>query len=258
MPSAPDGRATAPATYAGPVPTPASVLADLLTSDPTRPRLTFYDDTEGPTRGERIELSAKVIANWVAKAANALQDEFDAGPGSTVALSLPLAHWRAVYLALATWSVGATLSTDLDLPHDVLVTDDDQASTDADLVVVTLPALARAHPGPLPAGAMDEARELSTYGDRFSPYAEAPPAQVAWAGRGADGRGEHTAYDTVVRERDWPAGARVNLDGSSPEVLLDALSAWAAGGSVVLVRSPDPALMPDRLAAEGVTLDLVG
>jgi uncharacterized protein (TIGR03089 family) len=252
------------------VPTPASVLADLFASDPTRPRLTFYDDAEGPTRGERIELSAKVIANWVAKAANALQDEFDAGPGSTVALALPLAHWRAVYWALATWSVGATLSTDPGAPHDVLVTDDDQAETDADLVVVTLPALARAHPGPLPAGAMDEARELSTYGDQFSPYAVAPPEQVAWAagreaisrtggdGPGAAGAvaGEHTAYDAIVRERDWPAGARVNLDGSSPRVLLDVLSVWALDGSVVLVRSPDPALMADRLAAEGVTLDL--
>ncbi|MDQ6715007.1 MAG: TIGR03089 family protein, partial [Actinomycetota bacterium] len=46
----------------------------MLRRDATRPRLTFYDDADGPTRGERIELSAKVLANWVAKGANLLQD----------------------------------------------------------------------------------------------------------------------------------------------------------------------------------------
>ena len=40
--------------------TPASLLADLLAADPARPRVTFYDDAEGPTCGERIELSGRV------------------------------------------------------------------------------------------------------------------------------------------------------------------------------------------------------
>ena len=35
--------------------------------------------------GERTELSATTLANWVAKTANLLQEEFDVGPGSTVA-----------------------------------------------------------------------------------------------------------------------------------------------------------------------------
>lgn len=231
--------------------TPSSVLAGLLADDPTRPRLTYYDDTPGPTQGERIELSAKVIDNWVAKAANALQDEFDVGPGGTVALGLPLAHWRSAYWALATWAVGATVQVGTTTPHDVLVTDDADASTEGDLVVVTLAGLARSHPGPLPSGVMDEARELATYADRFTPMDEAPPTQAAWVCGG-----EHTAYDAVVRERDWPQGARVNLDGSSDDVLLDLLSAWAVGGSAVLVRSPDAALLPARLESEGVTVDL--
>ena len=229
--------------------TPSTVLAGLLADDPTRPRLTFYDDTAGPTRGERIELSAKVIDNWVAKAANALQDEFDVGPGGTVALGLPLAHWRSAYWALAGWSVGATVIGG-DEPADLLVTDDPAASTEGDLVLVTLAALARSHPGPLPPGAFAEARELATYADRFTPNAGAPPAQAAWV-RG----GERTAYDAVVREPDWTHGARVNLDGSSDDVLLDLVSVWAAGGSAVLVRSPDPALMPARLESEGVDVD---
>src|SRR3954449_8078088 len=89
-------------------PLPADVLARMVPSDPGRPRLTWYDDEPGPTAGERIELSGRVLANWVAKAANLLQDEAAAGPGTTVGIDLP-AHWRSVYWSLATWSVGATV-----------------------------------------------------------------------------------------------------------------------------------------------------
>ena len=53
------------------------IVPTLLSSDPALLRVTFYDDAAGPTRGERIELSGKVLANWVNKAANLLQDEFD-------------------------------------------------------------------------------------------------------------------------------------------------------------------------------------
>ena len=73
---------------------------------PRPPRVTVYDDTDSPTRGERIELSARVLANWVAKAANLLRDDLDAGPGSVVLLDLP-PHWRTLYWAFAAWSVGA-------------------------------------------------------------------------------------------------------------------------------------------------------
>ena len=90
------------------MPTPAEVLASMLASDPGRPRLTCYDDVPGPTHGERIELSAKVLANWVSKAGNLLQDDLDGAPATTLGLDLP-AHWRAFYWALAAWSVGATV-----------------------------------------------------------------------------------------------------------------------------------------------------
>ena len=77
-----------------------------MSADPGRPRITVYDDTDSPTRGERIELSARVLANWVAKAANLLRDDLDVGPGSVVLLDLP-PHWRTLYWAFAAWSVGA-------------------------------------------------------------------------------------------------------------------------------------------------------
>src|SRR3954468_513493 len=81
----------------------------MLASDPGRPRLTCYDDTPGPTHGERVELSARVLDNWVAKAGNLLQDDLDGAPSTTVGLDLP-AHWRAFYWAMAAWSVGATVA----------------------------------------------------------------------------------------------------------------------------------------------------
>jgi len=239
--------------------TPASVLAEMLRSDPARPRLTFYEDTAGPTRGERIELSGKVLANWVSKAGNALQDEFDLGPGSVVRLSLP-PHWRALYWSLAVWSVGATVDLARDRNPDLLICDDLDAvaatlePTPGDIVLVTLAALARAHPGPVPAGAMDEARELANYGDQFVALADPAPDDLAMITEGV-----RTPYRNVVPRRDWPAGTRVSLAGDLAQVLESALSAWAVDGSVVLARNGPRAggePQPDRLASERVTLDL--
>lgn len=235
--------------------TPADVLADLLRSDPARPRVTFYEDTPGPTAGERIELSGKVLANWVNKAANALQEELDVAPGSSVRLALP-PHWRALYWALAVWSVGACVCLD-EGEADVTVTDspDLAAQSAGTAVLTTLAALARSAPGGAPADVIDEARELATFGDQFSAWES--PAATDPALR-VDGR--HTAYDSVVPHRDWPQGTRLHTRSAQLEqVLLDALAAWAVDGSVVLSRGPEPEgpardRLRERLDAEGVSL----
>jgi uncharacterized protein (TIGR03089 family) len=230
----------------------------MLRSDPAGPRVTFYEDTEGPTQGERIEISGKVLANWVSKAGNALQDEFDLGPGSVVRVALP-PHWRALYWALAVWSVGATVDcTGVGTP-DLLICDDPAVATTldpapGDVVLVTLGALARAHAGPVPAGAMDEARELATYGDQLVAMAEPAPDDLALVTNGTQ-----TAYRDVVPQPTWPAGTRVHLTGHLSQVLESALAAWAVDGSVVLARNGTRAggePHPGRLASERVTLDL--
>lgn len=235
-------------------PTPAEVLARMTASDPGRPRLTWYDDEPGPTAGERIELSARVLANWVAKAANLLQDDAAAGPGTTVGLDLP-AHWRSLYWALATWSVGGTVVASPDATGaDVLVTASPAtaAAHGGDAVLVTLAALARSHPDAAEApAAVDEARELATHGDVFSPMSDPEAGDVALAGATGD-----TAYGEVVVARpEWGAAPRVALGGGLEDVLRACLAAWAADGSVVLVRGPRDADLTARLAAEGVTAD---
>jgi uncharacterized protein (TIGR03089 family) len=234
------------------VPTPAHVLADLLRSDPARPRVTFYDDSV--TVGERIELSAKVLANWVSKAANLLQEELELGPGSVVRLELPAQHWRTLYWALAVWSVGATLDVREGGHAQLLVTADPQRAADADaeaVVLVTLAGLARRHPDPVPDDVIDEARDLSTYADRFEAWEEPGPGDVALV----DISGARS-YADVVPDPGWPSGSRVHVTGDPGSTLRHALAAWAVDGSVVMVLGPDEARMPARLASEGVTLDL--
>ena len=83
---------------------PPELLDRALRADPARPLLTFYDDATD----ERTELSVTTFANWVAKTANLLQDEFDVGPGSTVAVALPV-HWQTAAVLLAAWSCGAAV-----------------------------------------------------------------------------------------------------------------------------------------------------
>jgi uncharacterized protein (TIGR03089 family) len=241
------------------MPTPPEVLSAMLRSDPGRPRVTYYDDTSGPTQGERVELSARVLDNWVSKAANALQEEWDLGPGSRVHLDLP-PHWRAFYWAMATWSVGATLALDGSAADLVVTADEDvAASAGRPAVLVTLAALARSASaasglsGLSGAGVMDEARELATFADQFSAWDEPAPSDVALSTERGD-----TAYDALVPARDWPA--RVRLHTAAPdlhEVLLDSLGAWALDGSVVISRGAAPTTGRDaRLASEGVTMEV--
>ncbi|KIF72629.1 acyl-CoA synthetase, partial [Streptomyces sp. AcH 505] len=84
--------------------TPADLLRSALATDPARPLVTFYDDATG----ERVELSAVTLANWVSKTANLLQGDLAAGPGDRLALLLP-AHWQSAVWLLACSSVGVAV-----------------------------------------------------------------------------------------------------------------------------------------------------
>lgn len=220
---------------------PDALLPALQRSDAARPRITCYDDDNG----ERIELSARVLANWVNKAANLLQDEFGAEPGTRVALDLP-PHWRTLYWALAAWAVGATVVTD-GSGGDVVVTDRPGAT--GPQVVVTRGALARAAAIPVPPGAVDEARDLPGQPDVFDAW-DAAGDQAAALVTPAGTRPYAAPTGAAI-----PAGARVHTaTGDTAEFLDLALATLAGDGSVVLSIG-EPSDLPARLRAEAVTLE---
>ena len=247
---------------------PAVLLRRLVSADPGRPRITVYDDSDSPTRGERIELSARVLANWVAKAANLLRDDLDVGPGSVVLLDLP-PHWRTLYWAFAAWSVGACVEvpehrTSPDAGHggassaataadgDVVVTDAvDVAAAAPEAVLVTLAALARSAAAPVPPGVVDEARELATHGDVFEGWEEPDGGEPALRAAGA----LLTYADLVADAPAAEAARRVHTDTTDTALFIRlALAVWAADGSLVLTRgAPDPVVLAARLRSEGVT-----
>jgi uncharacterized protein (TIGR03089 family) len=196
-----------------------ALLRALVASDPGRPRLTWY----GPD-GERVELSARVLDNWVAKTANLLVEELDAEPGTTVRLDLP-PHWRTAVWALAAWAVGGELVDD---DADVVVTVGGHAGGAGRLVIVALPALARAVDD-APPGALDYNAEVSGFGDVFTPVGPpAPIAAAAWPGE---------QPRLLARAADW-------------DVERGLLAPLLADGSVVLCSDAVPEERLERIVAD--------
>ncbi len=234
------------------MPTPADILADLRRADDATPRITWYDLGDGPTSGERVELSARVLANWVAKAANALRDDWDVQSGDVVVLDLP-PHWRSLYWALAVWSVGGGVATGDPAPAGdpagIVTTDPDHVDRAPEAALVTLAALSRGAAVPVPPGVMDEARELATHGDVFAPGPRAAKADP-WLVEGSRVR---TNADLIGELSAYPPGRRVHTATEDlGEFLRTALSAFAAGGSVVLTRGANADALARVLADERV------
>lgn len=80
--------------------------------------------------GERIELSGRVLMNWVDKSANLLINECEIEEGSTLCLKAPL-HWRSVAIALAGLRAGSGLSDEQ--PQVMAVYETEALQAEADL-----------------------------------------------------------------------------------------------------------------------------
>jgi uncharacterized protein (TIGR03089 family) len=251
---------------------PADLLASAVRRAAAAPLLTWYDDPAG----ERVELSATTLANWVAKTANLLQDEFDVGPGSRVAVVLP-SHWQTAAVLLGVWSCGATVVTTagedvgaLDDVDVVLVGQDRlQAVTEAlEEGGGPLPELVGLSLHPLGAGmagyvgpARDFALEVRTHGDHFAPYQAPEPQSPALIAGGLE-----LSLSTVVSAARELADRCAVTDAD--RVLVEASAAeetgpvaWllmplAAGASVVLCRDPRPEGLVTRAQEERVTATL--
>lgn len=233
--------------------------------DPGQPLVTYYDDATG----ERTELSATTLANWVAKTANLLRDDLMVEPGDRVAVALP-AHWQTVAVALAVWDVGAVV-TDSDTSTPVAVTVADAAylerrqaagaaPPEGEVLALSLAPLGRGLATPLP-GVVDYAVEVRAHGDRFTPYQPVGDDEPALRLRETD----LTVGELVARARDrsaqfgLTAADRVlsTLAWNGPADWFDGwLAVFAAGGSLVqCVNAPDADGQPvaRRATAERAT-----
>lgn len=211
------------------------LMTALRSGHSTSPRLTWY----GPD-SERVELSGRVLDNWVAKTSNLLQDELDAGPGMRLRLDLP-AHWKSMILALAAWQLGMEVVLEAG-EAELLATEVPEAAPDSSafdaVIAVPLPALAMRWPGELPVGVVDYAAEVRSHGDVFMAHQDpegSGRAIISSAGTAHPHSGLLTGFaathDTGVRLL-IPAG-----DGLEA-ALVQSLGAWGNDGSVVLVH-PD-------------------
>ncbi|MGG5174010.1 TIGR03089 family protein [Pseudarthrobacter sp. J1763] len=232
---------------------------DLLTAlrsvDATSPRLTWY----GPDF-ERVELSGRVLDNWVAKTANFLQDEVDVEPGTKVLVNMP-AHWKSIVVAFAALACDAELylgPNDSALDSEVVFGNTIQQLSGADasspvMVGVALGALAMRFDGDLPPGAVDYNAEVRSHADVFMPYNDSP--ESTHQARLNTAKQSYSAQESVKDfAQETPQGARVLVSASAglEDLLASCLGAWLAGGSIVVVHNDEAAT--DRLrSSERIT-----
>lgn len=243
---------------------PAALFAAAVADAPAQPLITFYDDRTG----ERTELSAATLGNWVAKTANLLVDEAATAPGDRAGILLP-AHWQTAAVLLGCWTAGLTVTgTRSAEPVDVVFAAADQLAEAAawraletyGLALAPMAApLARTLPE-VPAGVGDYVVEVRAHGDHFLPAEPVDPETPAFS----DPSGSHLSHrDLATRaaaraeEMTLVAGDRLLVVPDDPG--LGAAVDWllaplAAGASVVLCAGPDLAGLLSRADTERVTI----
>jgi uncharacterized protein (TIGR03089 family) len=230
-----------------------AVLTRVLSDDPGRPLLTFYDDATG----ERVELSRITYANWVAKTASLLVDEHDLARGDTLRLDLP-PHWLGAVFLGAAWTAGLVVTDASDADTVVCgpatVERWAERASDVPVLACSLLPMGVRFADPLPAGVHDVGVEVWSQPDAF--LAPDPPS-------GAD-----PAYDFGGERRTqaelWSAAAAGELiaDGgrllsvanpASPPGIATFTEPLARGGSLVLVAQADRERLEATYVAERAT-----
>ncbi len=235
------------------MPTLTDALLDpLLGGDRMGPRITYYDDDTG----ERIELSTVTLANWAAKTANLLREEFGLGPGSRVAVLLP-AHWQTAAVLLGAWWIGAEVvlagAADAALCTSDRLAEADDAVAGGEVAVLSLDPFGKPAED-LPVGVTDYATAVRVHGDAVVP--ERVPG-AALDGQSVDD--VRTAARHSAAAQGLSAGDRVMSDKawSTPTELIDNLIApLVAGASLVQLANPDPAALDRRRVTEKITRTL--
>jgi uncharacterized protein (TIGR03089 family) len=238
-------------------PTPEALFAARLAADPGAPLVTFYDDESG----ERAELSAKSLGNWIAKTHFLLLDELALAPGDRACVRLPV-HWLAAPILVGCWFAGLEVVTAPEQADVVFADADSLAGMDLAAVedVFSVSLLSMARPSPPPPGASDYATSVR-------------PMPDSWASVGTQAGAEVPALDGLSRARlansateegqrlglqsggrllwttDWAVGGAAGAGWTAA-----LLAPLAVGGSVVLVRHPDPSRIEAKASAEHATV----
>jgi uncharacterized protein (TIGR03089 family) len=240
-----------------PQPGPEQLFAARLAADPGAPLVTFYDDATG----ERAELSAKSLANWVAKTHFLLIDELGAAVGDRAFVRLPV-HWLAAPILLGCWYAGLEVVTDPAAVPAASVAFGDADSLPALVTADRLDGafavslLSMARPSTPPPGMADYSSSVRPMPDSWSTVrAQAGPDDAALNGRSRAEVGQ------AARQAAEKLGLRSagRLMWTAPwtghqDWVASLLAPLTVGGSVVLVRNPDPAKATARAATEHVTV----
>lgn len=191
---------------------------------------------------ERVELSGRVLVNWIEKAAGLLVDELDVAAGDLVTVS-PRPHWRLVVLALAALRVGATVRFTSAPNADAAVHAELESSLDPDLPAETLlavaePALAFACEAELPGEAVDFCEQVRAFPDVYGGFEEPDLTDVALADMGVT-HGELLA-GALAAASSWTEGTSylpLSAGWDAP-ALLTTLGVVLRGGAVLLAAEP--------------------
>lgn len=237
------------------------LLSSWMSDSPQSPRLTWYGSSSN-----RIELSGHVLANWVIKMTQALDDLAETESGTRVLLDLP-PHWRSVAWALAVWTSGACVVLPAEAgpfddgsPHhaidnkpvDVVITDapsewEDFAADGGVLMAQSMDDLALSWRGtPLPPGVIDAIAEILGYPDRVESIPiplDSDPAlvasnrdPVAFAGlpTWAAVKDPRRLMESTHRSGGRPTRVLAS-PGSTRSLLAKVISAFGNGGTLVVV-----------------------
>jgi uncharacterized protein (TIGR03089 family) len=228
--------------------TPERQFEQLLAAEPSRPFVTYYDEHTG----ERSELSAKSLANWVVKTHHLLGDELGLGVGDTALLALP-AHWISVPILLGCLTAGLELTAagEADVAF-VSPSTAAAASGSPDAFTIAPETAAVGFRGEPPAGTLDYVAAVRPQADKWpSVHLPAGPDDPGLPGltRGEVARAAAGAL---------PPGARVlttRIWTSPTDWLETVLAPIAVQGSVVFVANcDDEAVLDRRMGQERVTV----
>ncbi|MBS2939055.1 TIGR03089 family protein [Nocardioides sp. J2M5] len=234
----------------------AEVLSAQLRRDPGRPLVTFYDHATD----ERVELSVTTYANWVAKAAGLLVEECDLERGATLRIDLP-PHWLSPVFLGAAWTVGLRVTTS-DAPDAVVCGPDglerwSSLAGSVPVLACSLRPLGVRFAEPLPSGVLDVGVEIWSQPDRFTawdPPSGSDPATDALTHDEVFGASPADELTAAVGRSLTDGGRLLSVaDPASPPGTATFTEPLRRGGSLVLVRNPDPGRLDAVFDAERAT-----